>query len=132
MLNDFKAFLMRGNVMDLAVAVIIGTAFGKIISSLVADVLMPAIGILIGGVNFVGEQVKIGGTDAEPVYLMYGNFVQAAIDFIIIAAVIFLMVRMLSKLQKPAEATAKPCPRCRMNVALTATRCPHCTSELSA
>lgn len=134
-MKDFKAFILRGNVMDLAVGVIIGAAFGKIVSSLVADVLMPVIGLILGGVDFSGLKVKIGGTVASPVNLTYGKFIQAAIDLLIIAAAIFLLVRMISKLQKPASpaaATTKPCPRCTMNVALAATRCPHCTSEITA
>ncbi len=131
MVKDFKAFIMRGNVMDLAVAVIIGAAFGKIVSSLVADVLMPLISLISGGIDFSGLKVKIGGSAAEPVFLTYGNFIQAAIDFLIIALVIFLMIRMINKMKGPAPAsTNRPCPRCTMDVALAATRCPHCTSEI--
>jgi large conductance mechanosensitive channel len=131
MLKDFKAFIMRGNVMDLAVAVIIGAAFGKIVSSLVADIIMPVVGIIGGGVNFTTLKVKIGGTIDKPVNLNYGNFIQATIDFLIIAAVIFIMVRLINKMQRPAMVTTKPCPRCTMNVALGATRCPHCTSDIA-
>ncbi|USN53095.1 MAG: large conductance mechanosensitive channel protein MscL [Candidatus Nomurabacteria bacterium] len=132
MLKDFKAFIMRGNVMDLAVAVIIGAAFGKIVSSLVADIIMPVIGLISGGIDFSGLQVKIGGTEAEPVYLTYGMFIQAAIDFLIIAAVIFFMIRLLSKLQKPkeVEVSTKSCRFCISEIPLQATRCPSCTSQL--
>ncbi len=133
MFKEFKAFIMRGNVMDLAVGVIIGGAFGKIVSSLVADIIMPFISLLTGGIDLSGLRVKIAGSVTEPVYLTYGNFIQAAIDFVIIAAVIFLMIRMMNRLVKqPSVApTTKSCPRCTMSIALAATRCPHCTSELS-
>jgi large conductance mechanosensitive channel len=132
MLKEFKAFIMRGNVMDLAVAVIIGAAFGKIISSLVENVITPVIGLVSGGVDVSGLQVKIGGPESEPVYLKYGMFIQAAIDFIIIAAVIFIMVKLISKLHKPVvkQATTKTCNYCQSEVSLKATRCPQCTSEL--
>lgn len=132
MLKEFKTFIMRGNVMDLAVGVIIGGAFGKIVSSLVTDILTPVISIITGGVDFSGLTVRIGGTDATPVIMTYGAFIQAAIDFLIIALVIFLMVKAMNSMRKPAEApaTTKPCPRCTMDVAIAATRCPHCTSEL--
>lgn len=106
MLKDFKTFIMRGNVMDLAVGVIIGAAFGKIVSSLVNDIIMPVIGLISGGVNLSGLKVRIGGTEAVPVNLTYGNFIQAAIDFLIIAAVIFIMVRAMNKFQKPVPAAA--------------------------
>lgn len=131
MFKDFKAFIARGNVMDLAVGVIIGGAFGKIVSSLVADILMPFIGLIVGGANFSALKVRVGGTEAAPNNLTYGNFIQAAIDFLIIAVVIFLMVRLISKFQKPAPATTKPCPRCTLPVALAATRCPNCTSDIA-
>lgn len=131
MLKDFKAFVLRGNVMDLAVAVIIGGAFGKIVSSFVADVIMPAIGVLMGGVNLSGLKTKVGGSVATPVYLNYGVFLQAVIDFLLIALVIFLLVRMVSKFQKPAAATDKVCQYCRSKISIQASRCPHCTSQLS-
>lgn len=132
MLKDFKAFIMRGNVMDLAVGVIIGGAFGKIVSSLVADVITPFISLLTGGIDFSGLKVRIAGSDAAPIYLTYGKFIQTTIDFLIIAVVIFVMVRIINKMQPPAivPTTIKPCPRCTMSVALAATRCPHCTSDI--
>lgn len=132
MFKDFKAFILRGNVMDLAVGVIIGGAFGKIISSLVADILTPFISLLTGGVDFTGLQVRIAGTDAAPIYLTYGKFIQTTIDFLIIAVVIFLMVRTINKLHTTAVAptTTKQCPRCKMNIDKNATRCPHCTSDI--
>ena len=94
---------------------------------------MPFISLITGGVDFTGLSVKIAGTEAAPVMLTYGKFIQATIDFLIIAAVIFVMVRMISKMQKPtdAPATTKECPRCKMSLNIAATRCPHCTSDIS-
>ena len=130
MLKEFKEFVMRGNVLDLAVAVIIGGAFGKIISSLVNDILMPLIGLLMGGVNFAGLSLTVG----EAV-VTWGNFVQAIVDFLIIAFVIFMIVKSANAAKKkeetaPAEPTTKDCPYCFTTIAIQATRCPNCTSEL--
>ena len=100
-LTEFRDFINRGNVMDLAVGVIIGGAFGKIVSSLVGDVLMPAIGLILGGVNFAGLAAQIGGTAEAPVLLKYGNFIQMVIDFLIIAFCVFLIVRGVNAVQKP-------------------------------
>lgn len=132
MFKDLKAFILKGNVMDLAVAVIIGAAFGKIVSSLVADILTPLIGLISGGIDVSGLQVKIGGTEIEPVYLNYGMFIQATIDFVIIATVIFMLVRILGKIQKPVitPVRTKDCQYCKSVIHLDATRCPHCTAEL--
>lgn len=130
MLKEFRDFAMRGNVMDLAVGVIIGGAFGKIISSLVGDILMPMIGLLIGGIDFTGLKFTLGSAAVN-----YGTFVQNIVDFIIIAFVVFLMVRGISRLQKPAPAaapTTKECPYCFTNIPVKAMRCPNCTSELKA
>ncbi len=132
MLKEFKAFVMRGNVLDLAVAVIIGGAFGKIIASLVGDILMPLIGLAMGGVDFSGLSVTIG--DAV---IAYGSFIQATVDFIIIAFVIFLLIKGAENFKKeeeaaPAEPTTKQCPYCFTEIPIQATRCPHCTSELEA
>ncbi|MEK7637646.1 MAG: large-conductance mechanosensitive channel protein MscL [Patescibacteria group bacterium] len=133
MFKDFKTFITRGNVMDLAVGVIIGGAFGKIVSSLVADILTPVISLLTGGIDFSGLKVRVAGTDTAPIYLTYGKFIQTTIDFLIIAAVIFFMVRAINKLHKSVTApvTTRACPRCTMPVNIAATRCPHCTSELT-
>ena len=130
MLKEFKEFVMRGNVLDLAVAVIIGGAFGKIISSLVNDVLMPLIGLILGGVNFSELAFTVG--DAV---IAWGAFVQAIIDFLIIAFVIFLIVKSANAVKKeepvpPAEPTTKDCPYCFTTIPIKATRCPNCTSEL--
>jgi len=133
LLNDFKAFIMRGNVMDLAVAVIIGGAFGKIVTSLVDDILMPLIGLIIGGIDFSGLAFTVGSAKVT-----YGNFINNVVDFLIIAFVIFLMVRSITKLEKmaarPAPAvapTTKECPYCFTAISIKATRCPNCTSELN-
>ena len=131
MLKEFKEFVMRGNVLDLAVAVIIGGAFGKIIASLVNDILMPLIGLFLGGLNFSGLAFTVG----EAV-IKWGAFVQAVVDFLIIAFVIFLLVKAVSATKKkeppapPAELTTKDCPYCFTTIAIKATRCPNCTSEL--
>jgi len=118
--------------MDLAVGVIIGGAFGKIVTSLVNDVLMPFIGVISGGVDFSSLKLKIGGTTTEPLNFAYGSFLQAILDFLIIALVIFLMVRFMNRMKKPAptEVVTKACPRCTMEISKAANRCPHCTSEL--
>lgn len=111
--SEFKEFAMKGNVVDMAVGVIIGTAFGKIVSSLVADVVMPPLGLAIGGVNFKDLAVTLGvdGTTGEPVVLKYGLFVQTIVDFLIIALVLFMAIRMLNKLKKPSATTPVAPPR---------------------
>lgn len=132
MFQEFKKFVMRGNVIDLAVGVIIGAAFGKIVSSLVTDILTPFISLLTGGIDFSNQKVQVATSEAGPVFMTYGKFIQTTIDFVIIALIIFIMVRIISKLQKPvvAPANTKDCPRCKMAINISATRCPHCTSEI--
>lgn len=143
MFKDFKAFIMRGNVMDLAVGVIIGAAFGKIVSSFVSDILMPPLGLLLGKVDFTNLYVSLNGQKfaslaeaqaAGAPTLNYGLFINNLIDFIIIALVIFLMIRGLAKLSKkeeaPVEVTTRDCPYCQTSISKKATRCPHCTSEV--
>jgi large conductance mechanosensitive channel len=131
MLKEFKEFVMRGNVLDLAVAVIIGGAFKAIVSSLVNDILMPLIGLAMGGVNFAELSFTVG----EAV-VTWGAFVQAIVDFLVIAFVIFMIIRAANKTKKkeeepaPAEPTTKDCPYCFTTIAIKATRCPNCTSEL--
>ena len=131
MLKEFKDFALRGNVMDLAVAVIIGGAFGKIVSSLVNDILMPLIGLIIGGIDFSGLALTVGSAKVT-----YGNFINNVIDFLIIAFVIFLLVKSANSLKKPApapapaEPTTKECPYCFSTISVKATRCPNCTSEV--
>lgn len=139
--EDFKKFAMRGNVMDMAVGVIIGGAFGKIVSSLVSDIVMPPIGMLLGKMDFSNLFISLNGTDyptleaakeAGAPILTYGNFINSVIDFLILALIIFIMVRELNKLAPEPEATPEPrlCPYCRSEIADDATRCPHCTSHL--
>jgi large conductance mechanosensitive channel len=142
MWKEFKEFAMRGNVIDLAIGVIIGGAFGKIVSSFVADVIMPLIGLLLGKVSFENLFVSLSGEEyaslaaaqeAGAPTLNYGIFIQAIIDFLIIAFIIFLVVKGINKLQKPApEAapTTKKCPYCFSDIPIEATRCPNCTSQL--
>ena len=144
MLKEFKEFVMRGNVIDLAVGVIIGGAFGKIVSSLVSDVIMPPIGLFLNGVNFSDLFVSLNGkafaTLAEAQAagaptLNYGSFFNNVIDFLIIALVIFLLVRAVNRLQRPAPVAAAPaitkdCPFCFSAISIKATRCPNCTSQL--
>jgi large conductance mechanosensitive channel len=128
MFKEFREFVMRGNVLDLAIGVIIGGAFGKIVGSLVNDILMPIIGLLLGGVDFSGLALKIGEASVN-----WGLFIQAIIDFLIIALVIFLIVKAANRMKKPApapEPTTKECPHCFSTINLKATRCPNCTSEV--
>ena len=143
MLKEFKEFAMRGNVIDLAVGVIIGTAFGKITNSLVNDILMPLIGLLLGKVNLSNLFITLSGEkyttltqaqEAGSVTLNVGMFLNTIIDFLIVALAIFLLIHQLNKLEKkeekPAEVTTKTCPYCLMEIPVKATRCPACTSSL--
>ena len=128
MLKQFKEFIMRGNVLDLAVAVIIGGALGKIVSSLVNDLLMPVVGLALGKVDFSGLTWTVGDASVN-----YGLFIQSIVDFIIVAFVIFLVVKSANAMKKPepvAAPTTKDCPYCFSTVHMQATRCPNCTSEL--
>lgn len=147
--SEFKEFIMRGNVVDLAVAVIVGGAFQSIVNSFINDLVMPFIGLITGGINFadqfvvlkVPEGVVVDGlsaadaTAAGATVWAYGAFITAVINFIIMAFVIFLMVKAINKAQsigkkKEEEATTKKCPFCCSEIDIKATRCPHCTSEL--
>ena len=150
MLKDFKEFAMRGNVVDMAVGIIIGAAFGTIVKSLVADVIMPPIGLLLGNVDFsnlfivlkegaasgpfatIAEAQKAGA-----VTINYGVFINTIISFIIVAFAVFLVIRAINKLKReeeapPEEPTTKECPHCLSTIAIMATRCAYCTSELEA
>ena len=144
MLKEFKEFAMRGNVMDLAVGVIIGAAFGKIVTSLVEDVLMPPIGQLVGKVDFSGLFISLSGKpydtlkaakEAGVATLNYGIFLNNVINFLIVAFVVFLVVQQMNRLtRKPAPAvvpTTKDCPQCAMPIPLAAKRCGQCTSQLA-
>lgn len=143
MLKDFKEFIMRGNVVDMAVGIIIGGAFGKIVSSLVSDIVMPPLGMLLSGADFRSLFINLSSTpvatlaEAEEAGLpviRYGLFINSIIDFLVIAFVIFLALRALMKLKKeeePAPETEKVCPYCKMKIDVAAVRCPHCTSQLA-
>lgn len=150
MLKEFKEFAMRGNVVDMAVGIIIGAAFGTIVKSLVSDVIMPPVGLLLGGVDFsnlfivIREGTTPGGyatlADAQAagaVTINYGTFFDTIISFIIVAAAIFVLIKSMNRLKSsqteapPAEPTIKDCPYCFSSIPIKATRCPYCTSELS-
>lgn len=149
MLKEFKEFALRGNVMDMAIGIIIGAAFGTIVKSLVADVIMPPIGLLLGNVDFANLFVvlKEGAAQAGPyatlaaahdagaVTLNYGVFLNTIISFLIVAFAVFLLVRQMNRMKKQEEAAPAPpdtkdCPFCLSTIPIKATRCPHCTSEL--
>ncbi len=149
MLKEFKEFIMRGNVMDMAIGIVIGAAFGTIIKSLVADVIMPPIGMLLGGVDFsnmfvvLKEGVEAAGpynalADAQAagaVTLNYGTFINTIISFIIIAFAIFMIIKSINSAKRkeeaaPAEPTTKNCTKCMSEIPIKATRCPMCTSEV--
>ncbi len=144
MWQEFKKFIMRGNVIDLAIAVVIGGAFGKIVTSFVNDIIMPPIGALLGKMDFSNVFINLSGQDyaslaaakeAGAATINIGVFLNTIIDFLIIALVIFFVVRALNRLKKeePAAApTTKVCPYCKTDIPLAATRCPHCTSQLEA
>ena len=143
MLKEFKEFIMRGNVLDLAVAVVIGAAFGKIVASFVEDILMPPIGLAVGGADFSNLFISLSGKDFPSVAaakaagaptLNYGIFLNNIVNFLIIAFAIFLLLRQIDRLQKPAAVaapTTKECPHCLSAIPLKATRCAHCTSTLT-
>jgi len=151
MFKEFKEFAMRGNVIDMAVGIVIGAAFGTIVKSLVSDIIMPPIGLLLGKVDFSNlfAVLKQGGTVAGPytslvdaqaagaVTINYGVFIDTVISFIVIAFAIFMVIRGMNNLKKkeeapPAEPTTKDCPYCLTNIPIKATRCPNCTSQLAA
>lgn len=144
MWKEFKAFAMRGNVLDMAIGIILGAAFGKIITSLVTDVLMPPFGLILGKVDFSGLFLNISGKSystlaaakaAGAATINYGMFLNTVVDFLIVAFVIFLLVRQVNRWNKPAPApapTTKDCSYCATPIPLKATRCPNCTSELHA
>jgi len=149
MLKEFKEFAFRGNVVDMAVGIIIGAAFGTIVKSLVDDVIMPPIGLLLSGVDFANFFILLkAGSPAAPypsladaqaagaVTINYGVFINAVISFLIVALVVFLLIRSINQIRReeeapPAEPTTKECPYCLSTIPIKAIRCAHCTSELS-
>jgi large conductance mechanosensitive channel len=137
LVKEFKSFAMRGNVVDMAVGIIIGAAFGKIISSLVSDILMPPIGMLIGGMDFssLGVTIKAATPENVAVVIKYGMFINILIDFIIVAFAMFMIIQAMNRLVKkpeaaPANPTTKECPECLMVIPINAKRCGHCTAGL--
>jgi large conductance mechanosensitive channel len=144
MWKEFKEFIMRGNVMDMAIGIIIGAAFGKIITSFVNDVLMPPIGLLLGKVDFNNLFITLSNQSfatleeakkAGAVTIKYGLFLNTIIDFVIVAFIIFLVIRQINRMKRPAAteaATTRECPFCFSVIPIKATRCPQCTSELKA
>ncbi|MFH0801821.1 MAG: large-conductance mechanosensitive channel protein MscL [bacterium] len=139
MIKEFKEFAMRGNVVDMAVGIIIGGAFGKIISSLVNDVIMPPIGLLLGNVDFAGLAITLRGKTegAEAVAIKYGLFINTILDFILVAFAIFIVIKQMNRFREkkeaqPAAPTTRECPKCFSAISIKATRCPNCTSELQA
>lgn len=144
MLKEFKEFALQGNVLDLAIAVVIGAAFGSIVTSFVNDILMPPIGMLLGNVDFTNLFITLSAVEYESLAaaqeagaatINYGLFINTIIDFVIIAFVLFLVVRQVNQLRRqkeeePAEPTTKECPHCLSEIPIAATRCPACTSQL--
>jgi large conductance mechanosensitive channel len=144
MLKEFKEFAMRGNVFDMAVGIIIGAAFGKIVSSFVADILMPPISLLMGNMDISSKFIDLTGQhlptlkaakEAGAATLNYGIFINTIIDFLLVAFAVFMLVKQVNKMKRPQPAAAptlKDCPFCASSIPLQATRCPHCTSQLAA
>jgi large conductance mechanosensitive channel len=137
MMKEFREFAMKGNVVDMAVGIIIGAAFGKIVSSLVNDVIMPPIGLLLGGIDFSSFAItlKAAGGDQAAVLLKYGVFLNAVIDFVVVAFAIFMLIRMMNKMRRqeetaPAAPTTKECPECKMSIPIAATKCGYCTTVI--
>jgi large conductance mechanosensitive channel len=144
--KEFKEFAVKGNVMDMAIGIIIGGAFGKIVSSLVTDIIMPPIGKLLGGVDFASLFINLGpdkyatlaeATEAGAATINYGLFINTVIDFLIIALAIFMVIKQMNRLKKKEEPapvaapTTKECPHCITQIPIKATRCPNCTSQLT-
>ena len=143
MLKEFKEFAMRGSVIDLAIGIVIGAAFGKIISSFVSDILMPPIGLILGRVNFNDLFISLDGTkypslaDAQAAgaaTINYGLFINSIIDFLLVAFFIFLIIRQINRMKRepqPAPVSTRECPHCYTQIPIPATRCPNCTSDLT-
>lgn len=145
MFKEFKEFALRGNVLDMAVGIIIGAAFGKIVTSLVEDIIMPPIGLLLGKVDFSNLYLNLSGQSWDSIeaakaagapMIRYGMFLNQVITFVLVAFAVFLLVRGINRLrrteEKVEEATEKTCPFCATDIPIAAQRCPHCTSELPA
>ena len=143
MLKEFKKFALKGNMIDLAVGIIIGSAFSSIVNSLVNDIIMPLFSVITKNINFADLFIALDGVDYDTLQIAkdkgvatvnYGLFISGVLNFLIMAFVVFLLVKWINKLKKPepvAAPTSKPCPRCFLDVNLNATKCPHCTSDLT-
>jgi len=143
MWKDFREFIKKGNLVQLAVAFVMGVAFGTVVSSFVNDLIMPIIGKLIGNVDFANLYINLSGATYESASaaraagaaaIYYGAFVNTLINFLVIALVVFFVVKAYQRMDKPkpgAASTTKPCPHCKTDIPISATRCPHCTSQLS-
>ena len=139
MMKEFKQFAMRGNVVDMAVGIIIGGAFGKIVTSLVKDVIMPPVGVLLGNVDFSQLSITLREktAEAEAVTISYGLFINTVLDFVIVAFCIFMVIKAMNRMKRkeeeaPKEPTTRDCPKCCSSIPIKATRCPNCTSDLDA
>lgn len=143
MLREFREFIARGNALDMAVGIILGVAFGAVVASFVADIIMPPIGLMLGGLDFTNRFIRLAGPEAATltaakeagaVTINYGVFVNRLVDFLIVGFVLFVIVRQVNQMrrQEAAPATTKECPYCFSAIAVRATRCPQCTSSLAA
>ncbi len=141
MLREFREFIMKGNALDMAVGIVLGVAFGAVVGSLVADIIMPPMGLALGGLDFTNLYVRLAGPpattlaqakEAGTVTLNYGVFLNKIVDFLVIGFALFLVVRQMNRLRRAAPPATKECPYCFSTIALKATRCPQCTSPLAA
>ena len=143
MIKEFKEFILRGNVLDMAVGIIIGIAFGAIVNSIVKDVIMPPIGVLLGNVDFSNLYVNLSGgsyasleeaRQAGAAVIAYGAFINTVINFLIVAVIMFFLIRVFNRFKKKQEVafSTKDCPYCFSGIPIKATRCPHCTSEIKS
>jgi large conductance mechanosensitive channel len=135
MIKEFKEFAMKGNVVDMAVGIVIGAAFGKIVSSFVSDVIMPPLGMILGHLDFSNLMITLRGTAGEPgaVAIRYGAFINTVVDFTIVAVAVFLVIKQVNRLKRtdaPPPPSTKDCPFCKEKIPSAATRCGHCTSEV--
>lgn len=130
LIQEFKTFALKGSMVDLAIGVVIGAAFGKVVSSLVSEVIMPPLGLLIGGIDFSHFQITLKET--PPIAIKYGAFINALIDFFIISLAIFFVIKGMNRLkrEKPTDPTTKQCPECLSEIPIKASRCKYCTCEV--
>ncbi|MCL4146244.1 UNVERIFIED_CONTAM: hypothetical protein GTU68_062042 [Idotea baltica] len=136
MIKEFKEFALKGNMIDMAVGIMLGAALGATVKSLVDNVMMPPIGYIMGKVDFskMVAELPVEGADAEPVLIKYGEFINSVISLLIVAAVLFMLIKMMNKMRPKADEapTTKACNECKMDIPIAATRCGHCTSQVAA